>query len=246
MWKWISGLLAALLLAGGAWALFVQGNGTAGDSSSANAEESAPLRSKVLMIPGFGGGKTQLMALGTELYKAGIEWEIVDVGDGTGDLTRYAQDVGDRANKLQETGYAVDLVGYSAGGITARIAATDHPDDFRRVVTLSAPHQGTALANLGAAFGDCPKACQQMRPGSTLLAGLDEGPDSDWLSIYSTTDEVIRPAESSELDGAEVEPIQETCAGATIRHGEVPTHGQTVAMLVAFLEDQPLPDACVA
>lgn len=246
MWKWLGGALALVLLAVGVWKVVGQPGSSYADATSQGVQESAlPVPSKVVMIPGYGGGTTQLNGLGAQLDAAGMEWEIVDVGDGTGDLTRYARDVNARADELRAGGYDVDLVGYSAGGITARIAATNHPDNFRRVVTLSAPHQGTVLADLGAAFGDCPKACQQMRPESSLLAGLVDGPDSDWLSIYSTTDEVIRPAESSELDGAETESLQQTCVDATIRHGEVPTHEQTVAILVAFLEEQPLPEACL-
>lgn len=251
MWKWIGGVLAVVVLAVGAWAVLVWPDRATTNATPANAQES-PAPSKVLMIPGYGGGQSQLRSLGSKLSSAGIQWAIIDVGDGQGDLKKYAREVSNEAAELKEAGYAVDLIGYSAGGITARIAATDHPDDFRRVVTLSAPHQGTTLADMGAAIGECPKACQQMRPGSTLLNelasqnGQDQGPDADWLSVYSSTDEVIRPAGSSELDGAEVEQIQEACDGVTIAHGEVPTYRQTVAMVVAFLEEQPLPSRCVS
>jgi triacylglycerol lipase len=249
MWKWVGGILAVAVLLVGVWVFVMYRDGSVTDTTSADSEEQEiPLESKVLMIPGYGGGKVQLKALGKQLAGAGVDWEIVDVGTGTGDLKQYAQEVNARADELREDGFAVDLVGYSAGGITARVAATENPDNFDHVITLSAPHQGTALADLGAAFGECPEACQQMRTGSPLLVSLDaadDGPDSDWLSIYSTTDEVIRPPESSDLDGAVVAPIQETCAEVSVLHGEVPTHGQTVALLLAFLEGEPAPEVCV-
>lgn len=250
MWKRLAVVLAVLLLTVGAWAFLAQRYGPTTDVMRADTQEPAsPMARKVLMVPGYGGGESELRGLGSKLAAAGIDWAIIDVGDGKGDLKKYARKVRNRAAKLRATDHAVDLIGYSAGGITARIAATSHPDDFRRVVTLSAPHHGTALAELGAVFGECPKACQQIRPGSRLLDWLEgrfEGPDSDWLSIYSSTDKVIRPPRSSELDGAEVESIQETCTDVKVRHGEVPKHRQTAAMVVAFLDGQPLPDACVA
>lgn len=246
MLKWFVAALAIVVLAVGGGVFLLHNNEPAALATKSEAPEVVPTKRTVLLIPGYGGGQSQLRLLGGKLNAAGIRWELVDVGDGQGDLNGYAGQVEQRAAELKSQGYAVDLIGYSAGGITARIAATENPDEFRRVITLSAPHEGTTLADLGAAFGECPKACQQLRTDSPLLADLEPVADKSWLSIYSNTDEVIRPAESSRLTGAVIRPIQNSCPEAVVRHGDVPTHRQTTAIVIAFLENEPLPAKCVA
>ena len=75
---------------------------------------------------------------------------------------------------LARTGeQSVDVVGYSAGGLVARLWVADgHADVVRRVVTLGSPHHGTSLADLAGdvAPGQCPLGCQQMASDSDLLA----------------------------------------------------------------------------
>lgn len=245
MVKWVVGAVVVIALIFGAGFVYLQ---TQESTVAAEAEvpEEVPAKRTVLMIPGYGGGKDQLQKLGRTLSRNGIDWEIIDVGNGEGDLTGYAKTVEQRAKALKDQGYAVDLIGYSAGGITARVAANEQPKDFRRIITIASPHEGTEWANLGAAFGACPEACQQLRPDSDLLASLDPEEDETWLSIYSETDEVIRPSDSSRLPGTVIRPVQNACPQAVVDHGEMPTFAQTEALVVAFLENQDLPGLCPA
>lgn len=245
MVKWVVGAVLVIAVLFGAGFVYLQSQQTT-VAAQVEVPEEAPAKRKVLMIPGYGGGKDQLQRLGKTLSQSGIEWEIVDVGNGEGDLTQYAKTVENRAKALKSQGYAVDLIGYSAGGVTARVAANDKPEDFRRIITIASPHDGTEWANLGAAFGACPEACQQLRPDSDLLAGLDPEEDDSWLSIYSETDEVIRPADSSRLSGAVIRPIQNACPDVVVDHGEMPDYPQTKAWVVAFLQNEDLSGLCVA
>lgn len=201
----------------------------------------------VLLIPGYGGGSAGLSRLAADLEERSIPTEIVDIGDGTADLRTYAADVRSQARELVTAGApAPDLVGFSAGGIIARIAADGDPELFRKVITLSAPHNGTTTADAGALFGQCPPACQQMRTESPLLTDLAAPRyPGDWLSVWSDTDSVIRPPESSELPGVLGYRLQEHCPG-TIEHGSVPTDPRTIAVVAAFLAGAPLPQACPA
>ena len=201
---------------------------------------------QTLLIPGYGGGKTQLQNLKGQLSATGISSEIIDVDDGQGDLNDYAAKTNATAADWRAQGYDVNVVGYSNGGVIARIAASEQPDNFAKVVTMASPHNGTVWADLGNAIGQCPQACQQVRPDSELLADLPDIADENWLSIYSTSDEVINPAESSVIPGATVQVIQDLCQDKDLRHGDVPTDPQTRALVIAFLQGNALPASCVA
>lgn len=191
----------------------------------------------MLLIPGYGGDSSPLAQLGAALQAQDFDVEVVEIGDGTGDLTAYAQTVSDRAKALLDDGArSVSTVGFSAGGLIGRIAAGQSPATFDDVISLASPHAGTLWAALAGA--NCPTACQQMRPGSPLLASLPDAPsDGDWLSIYSTTDEVIVPADSSALPGAEVVTIQSLTPGASVRHSQVPSDQVVIGKVVEFLAE---------
>jgi triacylglycerol esterase/lipase EstA (alpha/beta hydrolase family) len=129
------------------------------------------------------------------------------------------------------------VIGYSAGGVVARLFARDRPGDVRRVVTLGSPHHGTDVAALGAAFspGLCPVACQQLVPGSDLLDDLNDGDETpagpQWLALWTTQDEVVTPPESARLEGAVNIALQDLCPGLQVNHGSLPT-GPVVRSLV--------------
>ena len=209
-------------------------------------EPESPERT-ALLIPGYGGGTGQLERLASELDDQGIQAEVIDIGEGTDDLRGYADLVQIRAEELISQGEpAPDLIGYSAGGVTARAAFSDNPELYGRVITLASPHQGTSTAVLGELVDACPVACQQLQPGSELIESFPEPerPD-DWLSIWSEDDIVIRPATSSEISDITNYRIQAACDVRDIDHGAVPVDPQVEATIVAFLEDKPLPKSCV-
>ena len=76
---------------------------------------------------------------------------------------------------MDRTGAAsVDLVGYSAGGVIARLYVRDEggASVVRRVLTLGSPHHGTDVAALATEVaGGCPTACEQLTPAATCCAG---------------------------------------------------------------------------
>lgn len=210
-------------------------------SNSAAPEATAEA---VILIPGYGGDPSPLDALRERLAGAGYHVVVLDIGTGTDDLRGYADDAAQQAQSLLDEGApAVSSVGFSAGGLIGRIAADVEPGLFADVISLAAPHDGTAWALLGGT--NCPTACQQMQPGSELLASLPDAPDSaSWLSLYSTTDEVIVPVDSSALAGATVAAIQQACPGTRASHGDVPADPWVIDAVSAFLAEQSLPVAC--
>ena len=208
----------------------------------------------VLLVPGYGGSTGALEVLATALRQSGREAVVVPApGDGTGDL-RATAGVLDAAVDAALAGGApsVDLVGYSAGGVIARLVVQARPQDVRRVVTLGSPHHGTELAALGAAFspGRCPLACQQLVPGSDLLDELNDGDETPagpgWLSLWTTQDEVVTPPESARLEGAVNVPLQELCPGLQVTHGQLPTVPVVRALVAQAVSAQPVapPGSC--
>jgi triacylglycerol lipase len=199
----------------------------------------------VLLVPGYGGGTGSLQALADRLTAEGRDATVVGLpGNGTGDL-RDSTDRLDEAvsDALERTGEAtVDVVGYSAGGVVARLWVADgNAGITRRVVTLGSPHHGTSLADLATALTPdrCPVGCRQLTRGSDLLAELNGGDETPvgptWVSIWTTQDETVTPPDSARLDGAVNVTVQSVCPGADVRHGDLPRSPLVQAMVLAML-----------
>jgi len=199
----------------------------------------------VLLVPGYGGSTASLQPLAERLTASGRDVTVVALpGDGTGDLRASAQALGRAVDAARKrTGAAtVDLVGYSAGGVIARLWVADgHADVVRRVVTLGSPHHGTSLADLAGdlAPGQCPVGCRQMASDSDVLAGLNRGDETPtgptWVSIWTTQDETVTPPETARLAGAVNLPVQSVCSAARVGHGQLPTDPLVQQMVLAEL-----------
>ena len=199
----------------------------------------------VLLVPGYGGNVQSLQPLVAALRSAGRTAVIVEpVGDGTGDLRIQAQHLGDVADRVRKDTRAasVDVVGYSAGGVVARLWVRDDGGDelARRVLTLGSPHHGTTQAALGAEFaGGCPEACEQLVPDSDLLRRLNAGDETPagplWATIRSTSDQVVTPVDSAALSGALNIEVQDICPRSTAAHGELPSNPVVSAALSSVL-----------
>ncbi|SFK60762.1 esterase/lipase family protein [Geodermatophilus ruber] len=236
----VLGLLAVLVvavLAGGAVLLA----GRAGDPEAVPEAEPGP----VLLVPGYGGSTASLQPLADRLTAEGRDATVVAVpGDGTGDLLASAGALGEAVDAaLQRSGAeSVDVVGYSAGGLIARLWVADGGADVaRRVLTLGSPHHGTTVADLARTLAParCPIGCQQMTTDSELVIGLNAGDETpegpDWVSIWTTQDATVTPPDSARLDGALNLPVQSVCADARPAHEELPADPLVLAMVVELL-----------
>jgi triacylglycerol lipase len=205
----------------------------------------------VLLVPGYGGSTAALDTMRAALQRSGLDASVVDLaGDGTGDL-RVQADVLEAAAHaaLDRTGAtSVDVVGYSAGGVVARIWVKDGDGAglARRVVTLGSPHHGTDLAGLAGdlAPDECPVACQQLAEDSDLLRGLNAGDETPagplWVSIWTQDDQTVVPPDSASLEGAVDFAVQSVCPDAMIEHGDLPRDPRVVAMTTMELRaDRP-------
>ena len=212
----------------------------------------------VILVPGYGGDDSMLESLAARLHRAGRTTVLLAIpNDATGDLRGQADLLGAKVRALLTAGApSVDLVGYSAGGVVVGLFVAAHPQDVRRIVTLGSPLHGTRLAQVAAAFAPatCPIACQQMEPGTSVLASLDAAEPArtgaPWLSIWTTHDEVVVPAESARFDGAVNVALQSVCADDTVDHIALPADALVAALTLRGLSTTavtiPVPSECAA
>ena len=242
----LSGVAVAAVAALVAIAAAASGTNAAPEAGTPDQNRPGP----VLLVPGYGGGQGALDELAARIRQAtGRTAEVLTLaGDGTGDLVEQAAVLAAAVEKQYEQGApSVDVVGYSAGGVVARlwVSREGGAHQARRVVTLGAPMHGTGLAAAGGALvpGACPTACVQLAPGSSLLQELAKEPippTLPWLSIWTERDETVTPPESARLDGAVNVALQQVCPGNQAAHGDLPTDPAVTELVLQALGTTPL------
>ncbi|MEP7025437.1 MAG: lipase [Actinomycetota bacterium] len=202
----------------------------------------------VLLVPGYGGSTVALSVLAARIRAGGRQATVLQLpGNGTGSLATDAQLLGaavDRA--LQNGAPSVDVIGYSAGGVTALLWARDDGGSHkaRRVITLGSPFHGAQIAGAAEGFAPdaCPLACQQLVPGSSIIAGLHARAPARlrWLSLWTTDDQTVQPPDSARLAGALDVPIQSICPRQQISHSQLPTNLVVTTIVLQAIGRGPL------
>jgi pimeloyl-ACP methyl ester carboxylesterase len=94
----------------------------------------------VMLLPGFGAGAGSMRPLALYLRAQGHRVHHWGLGRNHGDVPALLGALQLRVLALaQDSGGALDLVGWSLGGYLAREVARDLPDSVRHVVTLGSP-----------------------------------------------------------------------------------------------------------
>jgi triacylglycerol lipase len=207
------------------------------------ADQSRP--GPVIVVPGYGGTASDLDPLVEQLRRDGRTVVAFQPTQGaTGDLRVQARRLADLADRTMEKADAdsVDVVGYSAGGVIARLFVRDEggASVVRRVLTLGSPHHGTEVAAIAQdVAGGCPAACEQLATGSDLMRRLNAGDETPagplWITVRTDDDRTVTPSDSAELDGALNIDVQQVCAGSTTSHGELPGDPVVLATLRSAL-----------
>jgi triacylglycerol esterase/lipase EstA (alpha/beta hydrolase family) len=219
--------------------------GSAGPPTPAGLPSQAR-QGTVLLVPGYGGNTGSVTTLAGRLRAAGRTANVVSLpGDGTGDLLAQVDTLNTAVNNALAAGApSVDVIGYSAGGLVARLWVARDAGEHRarRVVTLGAPLHGTQIAAAGAALvpGVCPLACQQLAPSSALLRGVNAQPlpaGLPWLSLWTDDDQTVVPPDSARLPGAVNVPLQQVCVGVQVSHGELPSNALVTGIVLAALDN---------
>ncbi len=103
--------------------------------------------SGVVVIPGFLGTDLYLMEMHAWLRRIGYKPYFSGIGINADCpnllIQRRLRQTMDQAR--EETGRKIHLIGHSLGGIIARSAAAQHPNDIQSVITLGSPFRGTVV-----------------------------------------------------------------------------------------------------
>jgi len=230
-------LLVALAFAG-VWAF---------QRSNAEADPVAESLPLVVLVSGYGGTGDDTEPLSEALRADGRDVAVFPpVGDNTGDLEDQARILGEfiDAESSSVEGRdprSVDVIGFSAGGVVARLWASDIDGaaKARRILTIAAPHHGTRLAGLADLGGFCEGACAQLVPGSALLERLNGGdetpPGPEWITIWSESDRTVSPVQTANLEGSLGFAVQSVCPEAQTGHLQLPGSPVVLAALSSTL-----------
>ena len=249
--KLLAAAVAIIAAAGaaGAGAAVLAAHGGAGQPAGDPAQDPP---GPVLLVPGYGGQTGSLRVLAARIRATGRPASVVRLpGTGTGSLVTDAAVLNAAVERALRGGApSVDVVGYSAGGVVALLWARedDGSAKARRVVTLGSPFHGTRLAAAAEGFvpGACPAACRQLVPGSALLAQLDHTAVPGrprWLSLWTTGDEVVMPADSARLAGAINVPVQAVCRGHQVTHTGLPADPVVISLVLQAIGPAPISPA---
>lgn len=206
------------------------GVGTVLAGSAAPAAAAPP--DPVIVVAGTGSPAVVNEPLANRLRADGYRTWIFELpGLGLGDINASARALDRFADGVRaETGAArVDLVGHSQGGLVSRsyVKYFGGASEVDSIITLGAPHRGTAVANLVAflGLGNCLSvvACVQMSIGSSYLADLNAGDDTiepvRYTTIRTSLDELVRPVDNATLfDGAVNVRVQSQCPLRIVGH----------------------------
>ncbi len=151
------------------------------------------------------------------------------------DVRRTAARLGAEIERLcDESGYErIHVIGHSLGGLIARYYVQRLGGDARvhTCVTLGTPHQGTQTARL------LPwPLIRQIRPGSDLMAELDEpAPDcrTRFLAFYSDVDQLIVPQRRARIHHPDLAARNVRVRG--VGHLSLPIDGQVVHEITGAL-----------
>ena len=197
----------------------------------------------VLLVHGYGGSTAEFRVMAPRLVAAGLQVVPVVLPErGTGDLRTAARAL---ARAARGTGAdKVDVVGYSAGGVVARLWLREQggAGRARHVVLLGSPNHGAGLAAAAQELnpGRCLVACTQLVPGSPLLDALNQGDETPagptWASVWSADDTVVTPPASASLAGAVNVRLQDVCPDAHVSHGELAADPLAVGLVIRALQ----------
>lgn len=158
----------------------------------------------VLLVHGYAHNRSGYVLLRNRLRRRGFgSLYTLNYNALTQDIPEIARRLSERIERIcAETRQPfVHVVGHSLGGIVTRYYVQRLGGDRRvlRAITIGSPHNGTLSASMLAFFGPTAK---QLALDSTLIRSLNsrvEPAPVRWTSIWSSSDELVIPAESARL-----------------------------------------------
>ncbi|MEO0968636.1 MAG: alpha/beta fold hydrolase [Cyanobacteria bacterium J06639_18] len=159
-------------------------------------------RNPVLLVHGIWDTGKVFRKMSSCLKQQGRDVYDIDLVPNNGDaaLEELAQQLANHIKTNFNSDRALDLVGFSMGGIVSRyyVQRLGGIKRVQKFITISSPHYGTRVAYLSQRRG-----AKQMRPGSAFLKDLNQDmsilKQVDYTSIWTPLDMMIVPANSSKM-----------------------------------------------
>lgn len=188
-------------------------------------------RRGVVLIHGFVSNRGLWVDWMRRLRAMGHAYVAVNLEPVLGSIDDYVPIIEDAVQEVTKaTGLAPVLVCHSMGGLAARAWLRQQSDANRvaRIVTIGTPHHGTALARLQwLAVG---RNAAEMRPSSRWLQDLGGIIDAKnavstykdlFVCYYSNSDNIVFPATTACLEGADNRFIAGVAHVALVPHKQV-------------------------
>ena len=160
---------------------------------------------RIVLVHGWLGSGFDLLYIQTRLSRDGYNAEPVSFTNRgvAGSIADYSAELAVALRELPGR-QEIILICHSMGGLVARHCVRNNVDiPVRKVITLGTPHHGTTNSRLAP---DKSTSAKEMAPGSDFLKALstpsEAVPGVQFYSIWTPTDGVVSPAESSVMCGA--------------------------------------------
>lgn len=172
------------------------------------APATGPSPAAVVLVHGFVCNRGLWLPWMRDLRARGIPYVSVNMEPVFGSIDAYEAHIEQaicRAECL--TGHAPVVVCHSMGGLAVRAWLARQPvrSRVRAVITIGTPHRGTWLGRLSRVTNG-----RQMQPGCDWLLALEKleqaqspSPYTSFLCWYSNTDNIVFPASTATLPGAD-------------------------------------------
>ncbi len=164
----------------------------------------------IVLIHGFLCNRAVWMRWFPVLAHHGVPFIAVNLEPVFGSIDSYIGVLDKAVNAMYAaTGQPPLLVCHSMGGLAARAwyqTSSTQEGAFHRIVTIASPHSGTQIGN-GLPRVPWMRNVTQMRHGSRWLAELAQketpAQRSRFTCFYSNCDNIVMPADTAKLDGAD-------------------------------------------
>lgn len=190
-------------------------------------------RNPVILIHGIWDTKTIFNKMSAHLTQLG--WCVHSLNltpnDGSLGLDSLAKQLAEYISETFDPEQAIDIVGYSMGGIVSRyyVQRLGGINRVQRFITISSPHKGTITA-----YSLPLPGYLDMRPDSGLLRDLNQDVTVlkriNFTSMWTPFDIMILPSHSSQM------PVGKEVKLNVMLHRQMVTDSQSINALVEELK----------
>ncbi len=163
----------------------------------------------VLVLPGFLATDTSTRPMRRFLKKSGYAAHGWKLGRNYGPRAGFEDRLMVRLLELRERyGRTVSVIGWSLGGVYARLLANRSPDDVRCVITLGTPFNSHSKANRSWKLFEWVSGTKIDKVDPETFNHIRTTPPVPTTSVYSRTDGVVAWRSSLDDHGPQVENVQ--------------------------------------